>query len=168
MDLKGHFHADSWYLDSHGNAADPASGASGHLVLGACVPPSFGVEQAATDPTAAEVAGLTFSDPTNTYSITAGAVIFYFVVDTDVLSTLSAAITDTAASSISLVDASGVSEGDYLQIGPEVVLCGAPSGSHVPVTRGQLATAAATAVVGASVWKVQRQDATTSRSEERR
>src|ERR1035441_5305589 len=100
MDLKGHFHADSWYLDSHGNAADPASGASGHLGLGACVPPSFGVEQAATDPTAAEVAGLTFSDPTNTYSISAGTFIFYFVVETDVLSTLSAAITDTAESSI--------------------------------------------------------------------
>src|ERR1035438_6069982 len=165
MDLKGHFHPGAGYLDSHGNAADPALGASGHLGLGACVPPSFGVEQAATDPTAAEVAGLTFSDPTNTYSISAGTFTFYFVVETDVLTTLSAAITDTAASSISLDDASGVSEGDYLQIGPEVVLCGAPSGGDVPVRRAQLATAAATAVVGASVWTDQRQ-VTTARSEE--
>lgn len=130
--------------------------------LGACVPPSFGVEQAATDPAAAEVTGLTFSDPTNTYSITAGAFAFHFVVEADVLTTLAAAITDTSALSIGLTDGSGVLEGDYLQIGREVVLCGAPSGGTVPVTRGQLATAAATAASGASVWKVQRQVATTS------
>jgi hypothetical protein len=160
--LKGHYHDDTWYLDSHGNAADPARGAAPYAGLGACVPPSFAVEVSALDPTVAEVTGLTFTNPINTYSTQSGTFTFYFVIEASILTTLAATITDPAAASISVVDASQIAAGDYLQIGGEVVLCGAPAGGLVPVTRGQLATTAATALNGASVWKVQQKVTTVS------
>jgi hypothetical protein len=160
--LKGHYHDDTWYLDSHGNAADPARGAAPWAGLGACVPPSFAVEVSALDPTVAEVTGLAFTNPLNTYSIQSGTFTFCYVIESEILSTLAAAITDPAATSISLVDASQVSAGDHLQIGREVVLCGTPAGGTVPVTRGQLATTPATALNNASIWKVQQKATTVS------
>lgn len=154
VDLKASWHDDTWYLDAHGNAADPTITRGPHIGVGATIPPDFGVEVSALDPTVAEVTGLAFSDLTNTYSITAGTFTFFFVIEATILTTLTAAISATDPS-IDVVDASGISDGDYLQIGREVVLCGAPSGTTVPITRGQLATTADVASSGASVWAVQ-------------
>ena len=162
VDLAGYYHDDTWYLDSHGNAADPAHGASPNIGMGACVPPTFTVEVAALDsshliPTAIEVNGLTFSDPTNTYSIQSGTFTFYYVIEAVIQTTLAAAITSTSATSMSVASASGIVAGTLLQIGREVVLCGTPSGTTIPITRGQLATTPDTALNGASVWMVQQQ-----------
>ncbi len=162
MDLKGHHHEDSWYLDSHGNAADPAFSATPHPNLGATVPPTYAIGVSALDGTVAQVLNLSFSDPANTYSITAGTFTFHFVIETDIATTLAAAITDLAAGSITVVNASAIHAGDYLQIGGEVVLCGTPAGTVVPITRAQLATTAATALLGASIWAVQQTVSTAS------
>lgn len=161
VDLKGHAHDDTWYLDSHGNAADAQHGASPNIGMGACVPPTFSVD-AALDPTVAEVWALTFSDPTNTYSIQSGTFTFFYVDEAVILTTLSAAITSTSATSMTVTSASGIAAGDLLQIGREVVLCGTPSGTTIPITRGQLATAADTALISASVWSVKQTAATAS------
>jgi hypothetical protein len=75
--------------------------------------------------------------------------------------TLTAPITAGAAT-IVVADASGISAGDYLQIGAEVLLCGAPSGLSVPVTRAQLGSVAASAASGASAWLVQQRVSTVS------
>jgi hypothetical protein len=49
---------------------------------------------------------------------------------------------------------STLAAGDYVQIGAELLRCGAPSGAVVPLTRAQLGSAAASATVGATVRKL--------------
>jgi hypothetical protein len=161
VELTGHDHHDDWYLDSHGNAADPqfTGGGASHVGTGPTVPPTFGVEVYAPDvanpdTVMAEVTGLAFSDTLNTFSITAGTWTFYYVIVANPLTTLAANVGSSDAT-MTLTDASGVSDGDYIQLGREVVLCGAPSGSVVPITRGALASLTSTASSGDSVWLVQ-------------
>ncbi|HEY2014650.1 MAG TPA: hypothetical protein VGH38_14165, partial [Bryobacteraceae bacterium] len=152
--LKGHAHNDDWYLDSHGDTPDAAYGGVPNGGTGVTVPPTFAVESSAIDPTVAEVTGLAFSDSRNTYSITAGTWTFYFVDAASPLTTLAADLA-AADTSMTVTDASDIAEGDLIQTTKEIVLCGAPSGGVVPITRLQLGSIAeATVASGASIWKV--------------
>ena len=67
--------------------------------------------------------------------------------------TLSAAITDTAATSIDVTSAAGLIVGDYIRIGNEFLSISQIATNTLTVTRGQLGTTAATALNGATVTK---------------
>ena len=67
--------------------------------------------------------------------------------------TLSAAITDPAATSIDVTSASSLIAGDYIRINNEFLLISQISTNTLTVTRGQLGTTAATALNGATVTK---------------
>lgn len=69
--------------------------------------------------------------------------------------TLSAAITDVAATSITVTSATAASlaVGDYIRIGTELLLITAIATNTLTVTRGQLGTTAATALNGATVTR---------------
>lgn len=121
--------------------------------------PSFGVDVSALDPTTALVTGLAFEvggqniDPSN-FAI-AGAVFNFYYTDPGGADWLLAANVGVADSSISLTAAPGSGlTGQYIAIGEEIMLCGTPSGTTVPVTRAQLGTTAATATAGDSVFEV--------------
>lgn len=115
--------------------------------------PTFGVEASALDPTVAEVAGVTFSDSVNTHTITAGNFTFYYVDEGATPDLLAANLTSGAAS-MTLASAVDISDGDLVQVGAEILLCGALAGAVVPITRAQLGSAAASASSGDTVRKV--------------
>lgn len=165
IEFQGTFHDDGWYLDSHGNSADPGYTITGRQPVGATVPPTFAVEQSAgpahpDDPTVALVLGLAFSDPANTFSISSGAFSFYYVDEPTVLTTLAAnlgtgdvAVTLTDSSAITTDIAAGKTV--YIQIGKEIALCADPTGGGVvPITRAQLGSTAVSATSGDNCWMV--------------
>jgi hypothetical protein len=121
--------------------------------LGPPPAPTFGVEASALDPTVAEVAGLAFATAVNTHSISGATFAFYYVDPAAAVAHLTARI-GSGAPSIQLDSVAGIVAGSYLQIGTEVVLCGAPSGLVAPITRGQCGTLATGAGVGATVATV--------------
>jgi hypothetical protein len=67
--------------------------------------------------------------------------------------TLSAAITDPAATSIDVTSAASLVVGDYIRIGDEFLLIEQISTNTLTVTRGVLGTTAATALNGATVTR---------------
>jgi hypothetical protein len=67
--------------------------------------------------------------------------------------TLSAAITDTAATSIDVTSAADLIIGDYIRIGNEFLSISQIATNTLTVTRGELGTTAATALNGATVTK---------------
>jgi hypothetical protein len=75
----------------------------------------------------------------------------YVIRPTATTTTLSAAITDTAATSITLTSTTGMVIGNYLRIGNEILNIAGISGTTVTVTRGSFSTTAATALNGATV-----------------
>lgn len=147
VDLKGHFHNDDWYLDSHGNSDDPLFSTIRRERLGPPPAPTFAVEASALDPTVAEVTGLTFPYDANLHNITSVTFAFYYVDEAAAGHTLAANLL-IGASSATLDSATDVHEGDYLQIGAELVLCGIPAGAVVPITRAQLGSTAAAGTSG--------------------
>ena len=70
------------------------------------------------------------------------------------VTTLSAAVTSTTQTSLSLAGAGGISNGEYLMISSEVVLVTAGGGTtSITVTRGQFGTAALSSIAsGTGVW----------------
>lgn len=65
--------------------------------------------------------------------------------------TLTAAITDVAATSITVASNTGLVVGNYLKIGNELLLIEGIAGTTITVARGQFSTTAATALNGATV-----------------
>jgi hypothetical protein len=65
--------------------------------------------------------------------------------------TLSAAIADASVTTISLTSATGMSVGNYLRIGNELLQISAINGNNVDVSRGQFSTTAVAASNGATV-----------------
>ena len=68
--------------------------------------------------------------------------------------TLSAAITDIAATTISVTSAAGMTIGNYLRIGTELLAITSIDANNISVTRGDFSTTAATALNGATVTYV--------------
>jgi hypothetical protein len=68
--------------------------------------------------------------------------------------TLSAAITDVAATSITVTSSTGLTVGNYLRIGNELMLITGINGTAIDVDRGEFSTTAATALNGATVTYV--------------
>jgi hypothetical protein len=120
--------------------------------------PAFGVEVNDLDPTVAEVAGIAFSDTTNTHTIASATFELYYV-DPAAPDWLLGSSLSSGASSLTLASAPGgaLVQGDYLQIGAELLrINAAVSGTTVPVARAQLGSSAASALAGDVVAKVLR------------
>jgi hypothetical protein len=115
--------------------------------------PTFAAEVFLLDPSQVELAGIAFSDSTNTDTVNRGVAGFYYCDPSSPTTTLAAAL-DAADSSMTLVSAAGISAGSLVQIGYELVLCGAPTGSVVPITRAQMGTTAAPAGIGANIFSL--------------
>jgi len=121
--------------------------------------PTFGVEQSAIDPTVLQLTGLTFSiDPSN-FAIATGTFRIYYVNPAADDFILASNLT-TGATSVSL-DAPGMGHATiaslankYARFGEEIVLCGTPTGTTVPITRAQLGTTVAAWNAGASMLPV--------------
>jgi hypothetical protein len=134
------------------------------IVVGA-IPPSitFTADVSPADPSAIEIANLTFPVNPNKpdfYQITAGTFNIYFQDATFGGYALQTGITAVSPSITTSVTPSQISAGDYIQIGNEILECGAPSGNTIPVSRGQAGSTAASASTGANVRKVAIQTAT--------
>jgi hypothetical protein len=65
--------------------------------------------------------------------------------------TLSAAIDDAIVTTISVTSSTGMSVGDYLRIGNELLQISAINGNNIDVSRGQFSTTASAALNGATV-----------------
>jgi hypothetical protein len=124
-------------------------------------PPAFAVQQSAVDPTQLEISGLAFADSFNTHSVVSAAFACYYVDPDASPDFLSSALLSTDAS-MHLASAADIDAGDLVLVGQEILLCGAPSGTTVPITRAQLGSTAAAASNGSSVKKVQLKGATAS------
>ncbi len=124
--------------------------------------PNFGVEASTIDPTVAQIAGLSFSDSANTHSIDGGNFTLYYTDPSSSPDFLSGALGASDATMHLNVD-TDITSGEYVRIGHEIVLCGAPgSGGVVPITRAQLGTTAASATIGTQAFGVQQKSVTAS------
>jgi hypothetical protein len=88
----------------------------------------------------------------NNSSSTGESQIYFFALNNTFSTTLSAAITSTTATSISVASGTGITNGDYIKIDSEIMGVSAGGGTaSLTVTRGQLSTTAATHSSGAAV-----------------
>jgi hypothetical protein len=138
---------------------DASPPVAGPITVGGPTAPSamaaFQVDTSAIDPTVAEVAVVTFVDPTNVRFISAGNFSFYYVdeqaspdflapnPDPDIPAATALTTTSTR---MQLNSATDISAGEYVLCGREIYLCGTPTGGDiVPITRAQLGSLVDTA-----------------------
>jgi hypothetical protein len=161
IDIQGQTVTDSMYDMTFVGGPKPADVAPAPIPVepprDADVPdaPTFGVEISALDPTVAEVAGIAFAYLNSNTNTINGATFTYYYSDATAPDYLLSANLTTGALSVSLASAPAtLSAGDYATIGEEIVLCGTPSGTTLPITRAQLGSTAATAIIGDALLKV--------------
>jgi hypothetical protein len=117
-------------------------------------PATFGVEINGLDTQALEIAGIAFDDVINTHLISVAKFTVWYL-DAAKPSYLVGSALSSGAGSVTLGSTpTTLAAGDYIQIGAEILLCGTPSGAAVPITRAQLGSPAASAIVGAPVHKL--------------
>jgi hypothetical protein len=165
IDFAGQTVTDSMYDLSSGTVAVdvPQPTPSVSPIRDSNVPPqpTFLARVAPSDSTAVEVYSLSFADLTDTQTISSGAFSFYYYDGAATPLHLTAGVS-SGATSMSLDAVTGITAGTFVQIDSEIVLCGAPSGLTVPITRAQLGTAAAGHSSGANVNVLSRILATAS------
>jgi hypothetical protein len=110
--------------------------------------PTFSARVSLDDPTSVEIYNLSTST-VDIQTILSGNFSFYYFDATASQPTISGTIT-SGATSVTLSSVTGVSADIFLLIGTEIVLCGVPAGSVVPITRAQFGTTAAGHTSGAT------------------